>query len=734
MTTLEPPPTSSSDLDPIRFEILQHRLQCMTEEAATALQRVSASPVATQIGDMNVGLFDAAGQNVVIGQFSVAKATGLSQVIEHILAEFAENPGIAPGDAFLGNDPYLGIMHQNDVCLLLPIFQDGDLIAWAGADIHQVDVGGPTPGQVQLGARDIFGEAPLIPPMKVIDAGQWRKDVERWYLRNCRLPQVVALDLRAKLAACRSLERHLQTLHQQLGPSAFVQFFEKLISTTESMLRAKLALIPDGRWAHRNYLEFDGDIYPLVVAAEKRGRELTLDFTGTAKQAAATINMTAKAVRAWLAGNLCDTLMRDIPWHIGGLNRVVKVKTEPGTIVDPIFPAGVSKSTTSIGLLMSSTVKMALSKMLRSSGELAASACAGWPGGKAQEELHGTNQHGRPFAADILDGMAGGGGALMNKDGMDSGGLNAVSKISISNVEHYEQEYPILYLYRRELADAGGAGRFRGGNGIDRAYVVHGAERIPDVVMHAIGSKVPITSGLEGGCPSATNQFQIKRGTRINETLAQGHLPAHFAEIEGEVEYHPAISRTSFESGDVYRAISVCGGGFGDPLDRELTAIALDVRLGSITPVNARAQYFAAISRDGSVDESASAQLRQAERQRRQKEAKPPVKTSPSATLVERRFNLVAEIFWGIAEDGKAYLFAEHDPPMVLCPKHENVKDYLPFEVFPANQLGPHIDTPGLGSAEFHLWCAYHPVTWRRLFCEVKRIDEIPLDEVSLLS
>lgn len=723
---------SIKDRDPVLYEILQHRLQCMTEEAATALQRVSASPVATQIGDMNIGVFDAAGENVAIGQFSVAKATGLSEVIKDILEAYPENPGINPGDAFLANDPYLGIMHQNDVCLLLPVFADGELIAWTGADIHQVDVGGPTPGQVQLGAKDIFGEAPLIPPIKVMEDNVIRVDVERCYLRNCRVPNLVALDLRAKLAACRTLERQIHGLLKLLGAEGLRSFFESLLEETEILLRHKLRKIPDGAWAHRNYLEFDEACYGIVVAVRKQGDSLIIDFTGTDKQAPATVNMTEKAVKAWLAGNLCDTLLRDIPWHIGGLNRVFTLVTEPGTLVNPTFPAGVSKSTTSIGLLMSSTVKTAISKMLSASDELSVNASAGWPGGKAQEEIHGINQHGKPYAADILDGMAGGGGAMSYQDGVDTGGLNAVSRISIANVEAYEQRYPILYLYRCQLADSGGAGRFRGGNGIDRAYVVHGADSIPDVVLHSVGAKAPITSGLEGGHPSSTNQFIIKRQTTVPDRFAEGVLPAGFDEILGEALPQDPLTRTSFGKGDVYRAISVCGGGFGDPLQRDPAAVATDVELGLVSPETTVRIYGVVLDYSGAVCVEATEARRKEIAVIRSAVARAPLQARIEIPLTRRIQALNASIFLGEGEDGGKYLFLDGAEPISLCPAEANYKDYLPFAEYDSDWAGSFVDRNGVGRELFHLWVGYHPITWRQIVVEVKKRTEAPLKDVFL--
>ncbi len=139
---------------------------------------------------------------------------------------------------------------------------------------------------------------------------------------------------------------------------------------------------------------------------------------------------------------------------------------------------------------------------------------------------------------------SGGGGARIYKDGVDTGGLEGAPRVSIANVEEYEQQYPILYLNRREYPDSGGVGKYRGGNGLDRMYTVHDADRIDDVIMHSIGSQVPATAGLAGGHPSATNLFMIKRTGSENNVFSHG-IPANFEGIEAQPEYFGAMAETS---------------------------------------------------------------------------------------------------------------------------------------------------------------------------------------------
>ncbi|GBF73649.1 hypothetical protein PA598K_01957 [Paenibacillus sp. 598K] len=723
--------TSTRKTDPIHYEILRHRLQSITEEAATAMKRVSGSPVATEIGDLNVAIMDRDGDCVLIGQYIVTKGSTLSCVVKDVLAHYQDNPGIAEGDGFLCNDPYIGIMHQNDIALVMPIFYEGELVAWVGAEIHQIDVGGPTPGQVQLGAKDIYGEAPLMPSIKILQNGKLLHDVERNYLRKSRVPDLLALDLRAKLAACNTLSANLLQLAGKLGKQGLVDFMADILNDAELLLRAKLRKIPDGSWYSRAYMEFDDAIYPIALQLTKEADTLRFDFTGTAKQAPATINITLPSLHALLSGTLVSTLCWDIPWTTAGVERTIEVHAEQGTLVNPTFPAGVSKSTTSIGLLIMALVGNIVSKMLLASGHFTDRAMGGWPGSKAQEELNGINQFGMPFGADILDGMAGGGGARTFKDGIDTGGLVGAAKSSIANVEQYELEYPILYLYRKQLADSGGAGMFRGGNGIDRMYVPHGVERIADVIMHSMGSKSPATVGIAGGHPSATNQFYIKRGALTDAQMAGGELPATFEEIAGETEVHNNMSHSYLAAGDVYRSISNGGGGYGDALLRDPGLVCEDVALGRCTAAAAEALYGVVLTSGGAVDEEATRSKRAALLAQRRAAAELPQRSQAPVRL-ERT---VARLFHGLSigegADGGHYFYC--DCGCTIAPHGKDAYGYMASAQQPARLSGPYVDPCGLGEAEFRWRTHYCPACYRQFDSSMIRVGDESLPSDHLL-
>lgn len=714
-------------VDPITFEILRHRFWAINNEAASTVRLVSGSSVATEANDMNTALMDAAGETVAIGYYSLAKASTLSNVVKEVLREYQENPGIRPGDAFLCNDPYVGVQHQNDVALVKPVFVDGVLLAWAGAEIHQVDVGGPVTGQVQVGAKDIFGEQPLIPPIKILEGGVLRKDLERLYLRHSRLPDLVGLDLRAKLAACNVTEERLIGLCRKYGMETVRDALQDLLDYVEARLAQRLAAIPDGVWRYRTYMDYGDALYTLQIALEKRGTRLTVDFHGTSPQAPAIINCTYGTTVAITRGYLTSLLCWDIPWSPSAVGRLVDVRTEEGTIVHARWPAGVSKATTSTGWNVGKSLTVLVGKMLLSSPDLRQHAMASWQGAKTVEELFGQDQRGRYFGGTLLDGMAGGGGARTFRDGIDTGGYAGSMQVAIANVESYEFEYPILYLFRRHAQNTGGAGRFRGGTGISMGYVVHGAEEIPEKVMHTVGALVPLSSGIGGGYPSGTNQFYIKRDTEVWREMADGRMPDRPEALGGQLEVFGPIAHTRQGRDDVYWCVNMGGGGLGDPLERDPALVLADIRRGLVDVRFAREMYGVAV-RDDQVDEVATAELRAQARQARRRlgKAQRPFSHPPLPPGAEVEAELTPDI-----RVARGVLFCRCGA--ALAPSGPDWKEYVPRATFPLSRIGPQADPYGLSQGQFEVREVYCPACQRLLDVDVARPEDPWLADVLLV-
>ena len=603
-------------LDPVTFEVLRHRIWSINDESAVTLKRISGSPVATEVNDFNTSILNAAGDAVVVGQYIVSHAIGQNIIVQNIIADLAENPGINEDDVFITNDPFIGALHQNDVTCAAPIFAEGELLAWTCSTIHQIDVGGPVQGsQGSIGSDSIFQEAPIMTPLKIIEGGLLRKDVEREYLMRSRTQELCALDLRAKIGAINVTKRRILEIVERYGLETIKECFNAIIDYTATRLGERISELPDGVWSHEVYLDYyDGvtdSIYPCFCALTKRGDTITFDFTGTAKQAPAIINCSYSGLMSGLMISVLAFLGNAIPGSPAGVMKHIEVISEPGTVFHATFPAGVSKATTSGSFSCTTLTTACMAKMFAASPKYRDRLMAPWIAGLPTQELFGTDHRGQPFGLTMLDPMAGGAGARSYKDGIDTGGFIRSLMASIANVETYEFRAPILYLYRRQEADTGGPGKYRGGVGVSMMYKAHGVEKIDTNVMHGMGYQHADACGIAGGYPSTTIQFAIMRDSNINEQMSAGALPQSFDDIQGKLDLVPPMFRSYLNRGDVYRCITSGGGGYGDPLLRDPELTRHDVVHGLVSLEKARAVYGVVFEEQSvAVDQAATERQR----------------------------------------------------------------------------------------------------------------------------
>ena len=165
-------------LDPITLEVLRHRLWMINDEQGKVATQTSGSPVVYEAKDFNSSLLTPEGDSLFVGVYTTRLSLCLHVAAKHIIAHLRDNPGIRDGDAFITNDPWAGASHMNDCLILAPIFWEGEAVAWSGIAMHEMDVGGPNPGSFTVGAKEVFGEAPVIPPVRIVEEGRIRRDIE----------------------------------------------------------------------------------------------------------------------------------------------------------------------------------------------------------------------------------------------------------------------------------------------------------------------------------------------------------------------------------------------------------------------------------------------------------------------------------------------------------------------------------------------------------------------------
>jgi N-methylhydantoinase B len=593
------------EVSAVTFEVIRNRLVAITEEMRIALQSVSGSPTVTEASDFFTGLFLPDGSVASMG-FQVAfQAPVCGTVIRHINAR--PELKVADGDMFIGNDPYIGALHQNDVQMLGPIYAGDTVIAWAGVQAHETDVGGMDFASWCPKAKNVYQEGMRIPCVKLVDRGELREDVLEMILTASRLPDQLGLDIRAFMATVNVARRRIGDLVRRYGPEVLQQVMRRMIESSEAKMRARLRELPDGEFHACDFLEHDGHenvLYKVDVRVKKEGDRLSLDYSGSRRQAPGFINCTRAGLHGAVAGSILPTFAYDMQWNQGAL-APVEIVAPDGLLCTAQFPAPVGAATVEAIWVVSNATMLALNKILAASPRYAYRAQGVNDGAMATFNLGGINQYGDPFGLHLMDPIAGGGSAYPSKDGVNAGGP-IISPVScIADVERNEQVSPLFYMHRRLAKDTAGAGRYRGGLTTEVALTLGGIERAEALIM-THGNEVPNTQGLGGGFPGSTIRQRMGRGA-VTDGLPQ----------QGDWEtFGPKPGLTSMSNRDVFAVTWQGGGGYGDPLDRDPEAVRRDVNAGWVSAEAAKLIY--GVLTDGStLDAAATGKQRAALRRQR---------------------------------------------------------------------------------------------------------------------
>src|SRR4051812_11699925 len=526
-----------TDIDPVTYEVIRHNLWNINEEHGSTIQRISGSPVAVYAIDLNPSILTEDAEFVYFGPFMQYMSGVTDTQVKWTLQYRSGNPGIRDGDMFIANDPWVGAAHQSDVMLLCPVFHGDELFCWVTNCLHQYDVGGTTPGSFCVSARDAFDEGILLPPTRIVERGELRADIEAIYLRASRRPDMVALDLRAQIAGNVAARARIHKLIERYGAGVVKGVMKRVIDNSEKSFLAKMATLPDGVWEERTYVECayvgDRNVYPVVTRLRKQGTQLTFENDGTAPQMGA-MNATYSGWRGSVMVVLNQVLCWDQYFAIGGALRHVTFDPTPGTFTCADFPASVSTAPIQAMEIALYPVYNVLAKMVYPNPKLRPDIlCMSGSSQMPITQYRGIDQHGDSYGYGMIDVLAGGIGAFAVGDGISTGGQSRTPISRIPNVEFTEYQFPLLYLYRKEIIDSGGAGEYRGGLSGISCWVAHHVEAITHEPL-ASGVAVPSSLGMMGGYPSTTNRFEFVRGSNIRALFAAGAMPGDVADLGGE--------------------------------------------------------------------------------------------------------------------------------------------------------------------------------------------------------
>jgi N-methylhydantoinase B len=505
-------------LDPVTLSVLSSALTGIAEEMGTLLVRGAYSSNIKERRDCSAALFDAEGRMVAQAEHIPVH---LGAMPEAVAAVMARDP--APGDVLAINDPYSGGTHLPDVTLVSPIDVEGSRFGYAVTRAHHSDIGGMRPGSMPSDSREIWQEGLVIPPVRLARGGQLSEDVLSLIMANSRTPRLRRGDFQAQLAANRLAEQRLGELVARRGADLVRAAFSEVLAYAERRTRDLLAGLPDGTYRAASELEGDGvsdDDIPIQVAVTIDGDHMVVDFAGTAPQVAGNVNCPLAVTRSACYFALRVLLPDDVPAN-AGTYAPVEILAPEGSLVHAVWPSAVVAGNVETSQRVADTILAALS------------ACADVPAA-GQGTMNNVVIGGRGWT--YYETIAGGQGASSHANG-PNGVHVGMSNTLNTPIEALELEYP-MRIERYELVDgSGGAGRYRGGDGVVRSVRVLEAASLSlltDRRRHG-------PAGAHGGAD----------GRPGRNLLNDAELP-------------PKTSR-HLASGDVVTVITPGGGGMGSP-------------------------------------------------------------------------------------------------------------------------------------------------------------------------
>jgi N-methylhydantoinase B len=550
-----------SALDAVHIEIMRASLEGIVLEMQNSLFRTGYSTIVRESQDASCAFMNARGevvaQHVVLPLHIGSFPACCNAIIESYKGDIEE------GDAFLINHPYHGgSPHAPDMCVITPVFHTGELIGFCGSIAHKSDIGGPVPGSCSGQAKEVFNEGLHLPAVRYQRGYQRNVEIERIIATNSRTPELVLGDIRGQLGSARLGEKRLGELLTKFGKAEALAAFEKLLELAEKRMRAAVAEWNDGRYEAERFVDDDGiDLEKPVrihVVIEKKGDQITFDFTGSADQTKGPANIRPPVIR----GACCYCLIALVDPHIfinSGLMNAFEIKTREGSVMNPRFPAPVNTYNPTVH----ATVEAIFSAMTEIAPKLArADGC-----GSRSIIIGGRSTlAGKSYVQYEI--LGGGGGARALKDGTSGTSVNQ-SNAKIAPIEIIESEFPTRVLRFELIPDSGGAGEFRGGLGIRREY-----ENLADARFSIRSTKHIIAPrGAANGGDGRTGDIIMNP-----ETDKQKRLPTRYAD-------YPLAAK------DRFRLDTPGGGGLGVSMKRDPARVLRDVQEGYVTPKAAEETY-----------------------------------------------------------------------------------------------------------------------------------------------
>ena len=576
--------------EPIRHRVIGGGFEAAAKEMASVIYRMAYSSTIRESEDLGAGIFDRDGNLLAESDSTPMFVGAMSKIVKNIIA--MRGGELHEGDVLLHNDPYRGATHTPDLAVIAPIFRDGELMGFAGASAHLLDVGGAYPG-IAMDLYDTVSEATVYRAVKLFDRGVRQDEVWRMMLDNTRTPTENAGDIEAMIAACRLAADRFGGLLDRYGPEAVFAAADHWLAYSERMLRQEIAKLPDGVYeTDVGWLDDDGvnrgRQLPVAVKVIVSGDEVTYDLTGSSDEVPSAFNVpfegsTRSAMEFITRMIFLDQLTAQVTVPQNeGMFRPVNVIAPEGSIFNPRYPRACSARF--------SQVQRAVDLALRALAPVAPERITA---GNSAHTLFVSYSGYDPATSRYwvhLEVNEGSYGGRPRSDGLDAVDC-LIANTRNNPIEEQEWRYPIR-TERYELRDDPcAAGQWRGGVGAVRVNRL-----LADCVISAEGDR------HEGDRPWGI--FGGHDG--LNQTITKN--PGQ----ENEERWPAKFNGYRVSAGDVIEIKQPSSGGYGDPLDRDPERVLADVIDGLTTRELAEQQYGVVINHDVTINHAATQRRRAA--------------------------------------------------------------------------------------------------------------------------
>ncbi|MEM7342793.1 MAG: hydantoinase B/oxoprolinase family protein [Chloroflexota bacterium] len=535
-----------TQFDPLTLEILWQRLITVVDEMSTILVRTSFSTVVGAANDFGCEIMDADGNSLAHATRSMPVFNRtLPNVTKAVIEKFGQ-ANIKPGDVFIANDPWLNAGHHPDVAIMTPFFRKGRLMGIAANIAHLADLGGTLNSNQ---AREAYEEGLLIPMARLYDQGQLNEVIIDFIAGNVRVPEMVIGDIYAQVTANQAGCEKVLALMEEYALDDLQPLASEIQARSEAAMRQAIAAVPDGVYQSQVYFdEFDGEL-TIHCRITIEGDALTIDFSGSSpQQPQGGINCTFTYTKAHASYGLKCVLLPDVPSN-SGCFRPITIQAPEGSVLNARYPASV-RMRTKTGWYIHHALFAALVDVLPNQ-VMGAPGVIGGLTVFATDETTGKTYHSWFF-------NAGGMGAGSTVDG---NGVIYPSSASNVPIELFEVAVPVLVEAKEYLTDSGGAGRQRGGPGLQMSFrALDDQPVVPTASLWIHGQNVSPFGLQGGGRANAAHVYLNQRELTKAEVIAQ----------TGAFSLEPPELLVSFDT--------TGGGGFGLPAERPVERVWADVR------------------------------------------------------------------------------------------------------------------------------------------------------------